>query len=296
MSGRTRGRGRGRGRGGSGGPKSASQQYLLSSAQEAGVDVRHLRGMAPAGAAIFPALEWHSSGERKLLAHESEELQNGKSAGEDAATGGAGDGSAESAGVKKEPGDTSDAPSAAPAPDAAAPKAPEKPRSPELIYLISKSREMHHRMQSSAFYVRTTKGVPDVARYSDRLRPPPNIDASAVLSHCLGGRKRTRGEGGGVFVPEELCGGQRRMPGSATTDGEGKKKAKGLSADELEAKIKHEGDVDDDGEEQKQEGGEEEEDVSVEEEEEESDDADYVTNYYESEGDESRGSDGEPTF
>ncbi len=46
-------------------------------------------------------------------------------------------------------------------------------------------------------------------RHSDVLRPLPNVDASAVLQHCLGGKKRMHGKGGGAFVPGGLCGGQR---------------------------------------------------------------------------------------
>ena len=43
-------------------------------------------------------------------------------------------------------------------------------------------------------------------------------------------------------------------------------------------------------------GEEDEEVINREDEDEESDGADYAQNYYESEGDESKGSDGEPTF
>ena len=126
-----------------------------------------------------------------------------------------------------------------------------------------------------------------MVRYSDKLRPPPNIDASAVLGHCLGGRKRTRGEGGGVFVPEELCSGQCRVTDSL--DDEGKKKARGLDLAELAAKIRSDGGMD--SKDQKEgEDGEGEEHAR------EEDGADYAQNYYESEGEESKGSGGEPTF
>jgi len=171
-------------------------------------------------------------------------------------------------------------------------------RSPKTIYLISKTREIHHHFQNSVFYVRSTKEVPDVVRYSDRLRPPPSIDAGAVLSHCLGGRKRTRC---GVFVPEELVGGQRRIrgwdgSGTGGEDGVGGKGGgkKGLNLAELAAKIRKEGGLD--VEENEGEGQEDEEGGVYEDEGEESEGEDYVTNYYESEGEESKGSDGEPTF
>lgn len=263
MSGR--GRGRGRGRGG-GGPKTASQQYLHNSAQEAGIDVRHIRGASTAGG-IFPALALHSSGERRLTGRELEH-----------ATSGSGEGGGDE--VKKEGGGP----------------APAKPRSAHTIALVSKSRELHHRFQSAVFYVRSTKDVPDVVRYSDRLRPPPNIDASAVLSHCLGGKKRTRGAGGGVFVPEELCGGQRL--GGPIDEEQRNKASKGLDLVALARKIRNEGGGGTDNADPGGGSGEEEDggEFNQEQDAEESDGEDYAQNYYESEAEESKGSDGEPTF
>ena len=255
------GRGRGRGRGG-GGPRSVSQQYLLSSAQEAGFDVRNLRTSA---AGMFSDLELHSSGERRLHQHETKMGKQMADVG---------------AGVKQEPGLA--------AAEAAAAASTEKPRSPETIYLISKTRELHHKFQSSVFYVRSAKSetMPDVVRYSDRLRPPSNVDSMAVLSHCLGGRKRTLGDHGGVFVPEELCVGQRRVRSGSNTNEIDAKKSKGIDLDDEEKNQK-------DGEDEDE--NDEDEDRLHEDDGEESDGADYVTNYYES-ADESVGSDGEPTF
>ena len=69
MSGRGRGRGRGGGRGGrGGGPISASQQYFMASATEAGIDIRNMQraGLGGVGS-VFPDLELHSSGERCTL-------------------------------------------------------------------------------------------------------------------------------------------------------------------------------------------------------------------------------------
>ncbi|KAL3801057.1 hypothetical protein HJC23_002350 [Cyclotella cryptica] len=264
MSGRGRGRGRGRGSA----PQSISQQFLLRSAQEAGFDVRNLRALNHSSS-IFPDLEWHSSGERRL--HDGE-LTSGDLASKV-------DGAASGVAVKQEGGASSHK-----AEDTGA------QRTPQQIYLISKSREMHHRFQTSVFYVRSSKEVPDVVRYTDRFLPPANIDSGAVLSHCLGGRKRTRA---GVFVPEELCGGQRRI---IRRDGqeERNKKLKELNLEDLAKKIQSEGgDVVNEDEEKAEEGDEE---AYYEEDGEESDGADYVQNYYESEGDESKGSDGEPTF
>ena len=72
MSGRGRGRGRGGGRGGrGGGPMSASQQYFMASATEAGIDIRNMqRAGLGGGGSVFPDLELHSSGERRLQPHE----------------------------------------------------------------------------------------------------------------------------------------------------------------------------------------------------------------------------------
>ena len=75
-------RGRGRGRGG--GPRSVSQQYLQNSANEAGLDIKNVGRSAAVG--IFPDLELHSNGERRLLEHESDLLKEkrngvGKSVG-----------------------------------------------------------------------------------------------------------------------------------------------------------------------------------------------------------------------
>ena len=268
MSGRGRGRGRG-GRGGRGGPQSVSQQYLQNTAEQAGIDIRHIRGASTMG--IFPDLELHSSGEWRLLGNEIENLKNGN-IGTSGKEGGENGGGVQ---MKREPGSS--------AADDTPATAPEKPRTTKTIYLISKSREIHHRFQWSVFYVRSTKEVPDVVQYSDRLRPLPNIDSSAVLSHCLGGEKRTRGDGGGVFVPEELCGGQRT--GSAAMGKEKSKKAKGLNLSALARKIRNDGGMDNDVE-QKDSGDEEEEEQNREEDGEESDGADYAQNHYESDGDE----------
>ena len=111
MSGR--GRGRGRGRGGSG-TSSISQQYLQNSAQEAGLDIKHV-GRGVMGNGIFPDLELHSSGERRLHSHESENLKDRKSSSSTAssndttkATAAAenGKGNNNGAKVKQEPGTT----------------------------------------------------------------------------------------------------------------------------------------------------------------------------------------------
>eukprot|EP00578_Thalassiosira_sp_NH16_P000377 CAMPEP_0181140748 /NCGR_PEP_ID=MMETSP1071-20121207/35465_1 /TAXON_ID=35127 /ORGANISM="Thalassiosira sp., Strain NH16" /LENGTH=282 /DNA_ID=CAMNT_0023227711 /DNA_START=109 /DNA_END=957 /DNA_ORIENTATION=+ len=282
MSGRGRGRGRGRGSG----PLSSSQQYLQTSALEAGIDVRQMR-CGTGG--LFPDLELHSSGERRLLPSEIENLKNGSGITTGADNNNNNGGGGGKSMVKQEQGvaHNKDGSLGTQHLQDPTPPAKERPRSPETIALISKARELHHRFQNSVFYVRSTKEVPDVVRYGDRLRPPPNIDAGAVLM-------RIRGVGGGAFVPEELCVGQRRISNVAGMENDGNKKGKrGLNLAELAAKIKSEGGMDRDGEDN--EGGDEYA-AMAQEDEEESDGEDYKTNHYESEGDESNGSDGEPTF
>ena len=319
MSGRGRGGRGGRGGGRGGGPQSVSQQYLMNAATEAGIDVRNMRGL-PGGAGgtcgrIFPDLELHSGGERRLHPHE---VDGGGGGGGGVGTGGgSGDASSSAAAAAGDDGDGA-SPSAASASvggDA---------------FLISKMREMHHRLRTSAFHVRPSgEGVPDVERYA----PPSNSNSTAQTSRrppsssdvdcrrrppppgdvVVGARKRTRGEGGGAYVPEELCGaGAVRRGCGGGPSGRGAK-LRALDLAELAAKIRSDGVaggaggggggadggvLDEDGNRRRQEGegGEEEGDEYAQEDEEESDGADYAANYYESEGDESKGSDGEPTF
>jgi len=289
-------RGRGRGRGG--GPRSASQQYLQNSANEAGLDIKNVGRSAVGG--IFPDLELHSNGERRLLEHESDLLKEKRNGG-GKSVGGSGSNEAAVVAVAdkdiKQESNTST--SLTTTQDDTSSSSSNKPKSPKTISLISKSREMHHKFQNSVFYIRgSTKEVPDVERYSDRKRPPSNIDASDVLSHCLGGKKRTRGVGGGVFVPEELCGGQRRSIANNILDGEEgttKKIKGGLTIAELAAK---EGGMDNEDD-QKPSGVGDDDDVIGDdmpvEDEEDSDGADYTQNYYESDNS-GGGSDGEPTY
>ena len=164
-------------------------------------------------------------------------------------------------------------------------------RSAKTLYLITKGREMHHRIQNSVFYVRPTKDVPDVIRYSDSTRPPPQIDASAVLSNCLGGRTTTKL---GRFVPEELVTGQRQGAGTNLSKGveAGIQAGKAIDLADLESKERTRKRFGSDGGEIDGEGDEE----IVNDDEEEDEGEDYAKNYYESEGDESAGGDGEATF
>ena len=299
MSGRGRGRGRGGGRGGrGGGPMSASQQYFMASATEAGIDIRNMqRAGLGGGGSVFPDLELHSSGERRLHPHE---LDGGNEAMRD--DGKKDDNMGGGMMMKRE-------------------------SAKRTTSLITKMREMHHSMRTSAFYIRTEEEFPDVDRYIARGRGDGDVvvNKATMSSHsadtttttsissdvvdvdawcgklstrCLGGRKRTRGEGGGVFVPEELCVDSRRLTGGGE-GGTAARRLRKLNLAELAAKIKRDGGTltdqqrnDIDGEDDDGVG----EEGDILEDGEESDGADYAANYYESEGEDSGGSDGEPTF
>ena len=144
MSGRGRGRGRGGGRGGrGGGPMSASQQYFMASATEAGIDIRNMqRAGLGGGGSVFPDLELHSSGERRLHPHE---LDGGGSGSEAMRDDGKKDDNMGGGMMKKI-------------------------SAKRTTSLITKMREMHHSMRTSAFYIRTEGEFPDVDRYIARGR------------------------------------------------------------------------------------------------------------------------------
>lgn len=248
------GRGRGKYK-----PPTGGKAFLMRSAEECGLDSRNLRSLQDiTRPALFPDINLHSSGDNRIL-----RLMAQKKAEEVA--------KAEAAGM--------------PIPDD-----DDKPkrlagvkRSAQTIYLIQKGREIQQRIQSSVFYVRPTKDVPDVVRYNDSTKPPPQVDARAVLSHCLEGRTTTEM---GRFVPEELVSGQIKNTSQSNDD---KSKSK-INLADLEAEERQ----------RKRLGSADEQDLGDEEivadEGEEDDGADYMQNHYESEGDESAGEGGEATF
>mmetsp|Transcript_16651 Transcript_16651/g.31541 ORF Transcript_16651/g.31541 Transcript_16651/m.31541 type:complete len:262 (+) Transcript_16651:179-964(+) len=259
----------GRGRGKKYTPPTGGRAFLMRSAEECGLDSRNLRSLQDiTRPALFPDIQLHSSGDNRLL--RVLEQQKVEEASKAESVGGGG-----MAVVKKDE-------------DEGPPKLAGVKRSAQTLFLISKGREIHHRIQSSVFYVRPTKDVPDVIRYSDSTKPPPQIDASAVLSNCLGGRKKTKL---GRYVPEELVSGQIQVLNSDAGIGMG-----GYNLVELEAKERRRrrlGSVDTAPGEGDEDGDEE---GVVVEDEEEDDGEDYVKDYYESEGDESAGDDAEATF
>jgi len=251
--------GRGRGRGGAKWtPPSGARAFLMRSAEECGFDSRNLRSVQEVTRpALFPDILWHSSGDQRML-HLMEQ--------------------------EKAQAENVNGANGAPIPETPKKLSGVK-RSLQAVYLIEKGVQIHNRIQNSVFYVRPSKNVPDAIRYSDSTRPPPQIDASAVLSSCLEGRKRTAM---GRFLPEELVSGQVQVEtGRLYSSIEAENAAKDVSLTDFENK-----------EPQRPldgvEGQEDDEFEAVSEEEE--DGEDYVTNYYESEGEESGGGGGEATF
>ena len=249
--------GRGRGRGGAKWtPPSGARAFLMRSAEECGFDSRNLRSVQEVTRpSLFPDILLHSSGDQRIL----DLLEKEKAQAEaDALHNGV----------------------------LPIPEAPKKlsgvKRTLQAVYLIEKGVQIHNRIQNSVFYVRPSKNVPDAIRFSDSTRPPPQIDASAVLSSCLEGRKRTAM---GRFVPEELVSGQIQIEsGRLYSSIEAENAAINLT--DFENKERQRTDGVEGQEDDEFEAGEEEED----------DGADYVTNYYESDGEDSGGGDGEATF
>ncbi len=207
------GRGRGRGRA----PPTGGRLFLMRSAEECGYDARNLRSLQDiTRPELFPPMLLHSSGDNKKLDSTENDQPSVTPQQQQQQQGQNGEVTAEN-GI----GDTSEAASASASADSQTPPTPQqqqqqqpsssKPangikRNAQTLYLITKGREIHHRIQDSAFNVKTTKDVPDIIRYSYASKPPPITDASTVLSHCLRGRKRTVM---GYFIPEELVSGQK---------------------------------------------------------------------------------------
>mmetsp|Transcript_8558 Transcript_8558/g.8710 ORF Transcript_8558/g.8710 Transcript_8558/m.8710 type:complete len:282 (-) Transcript_8558:140-985(-) len=281
MSGRGRGRGRGRG------AQTGGMSLLQRSAQECGLDANNLRALQDlTRAPLYPAIELHSNG-------------GGAAQYADAI-------STEATAKKDQKGKGAN-------PKHVKAEEPSKPktlatvkRSAATISLISKSREIHHRIQSSVFYVRPSKEIPDIVRFSDKKRvdlKPLRLDASNVLRHCLGGRKRTCM---GRFVPEELVSGQRT--GSSGLSGgvaDGIAGGKALSLEDLEAKEKlrqrrermglvDNDELDDDGNKKNL----DDDDLAIEQEDEEEEEMveDYGKDHYASEDESDGGGDNEQTY
>jgi hypothetical protein len=144
-----------------------------------------------------------------------------------------------------------------------------------MVYLIRKSRDIHHRMQRSTFYLRSSSQEIDIARYSKKPRQQTEACDKVVIEHL--GKIAS-----GRFLPDELL-----QPS--------------IRAAAARAELQKRNVLLDDAIETKGEPGEsEEEEENVEEiedpEEDEEDVEDYTTNYYASEDESDGGGDNEPTF
>jgi len=185
--------------------------FLMRSAEECGFDPKKFRTFGQTE--LFPDIMFHSSGDNKRLRllEEQRLLQEEQAA------------AATVQGVKVEGSSGSGSGGSNVNPGANSILSQQRKlsgvkRTAQTLFLITKGREIHQRIHNSAFHVKATKDVPDIIRHSDSTGPPPIIDASTVLSHCLRGRKRTTM---GSFVPEELVSGQRSTSISNANDGVG---------------------------------------------------------------------------
>jgi len=267
MSGRG-GRGRGRGRGG---PPSGARLLLQRSAKEAGLDDGNLRSLQDiTKPSLFPDYEWHSDGtvghgilEPTPVASVSS-LSVGNNFVSTAAA--AATVTPSSSGLEKR----------SELLVVAKPK-----RSPSAIYLINKSREIHHRFQSSAFYVHPTQ-EDDVIRYGkERQRQQQRSDLLIL--------KQMGNTADASYIPPELLRDDDLESVYGHDDSNYKKRSLDDLAEEERAERRKRGlltgdtKIDDDG------NLSDNLQDAVEEEEEE--DVDYGTNYYASddEGDDTRG-------
>lgn len=157
---------------------------------------------------------------------------------------------------------------------------PAAKRSASTIYLINKSRELHHRFEQSPYYVRPTIES-DVVRYGKRPRPvEPDI---SVLEHIP---KMADPD----YMPPELLQKtttQLSMKELMATTAGVAVPAKSLTLEELAAQeLQRRREVMDD----QAEGNLS--DIEVEEDEEEDEVADYTANYYASDDDDGGGDEG----
>jgi len=243
------GRGRGRGRA----PPSGARLLLQRSAKEAGLDDGNLRSLQDiTRPQLFPDYEWHSSGGKGHNLAGDPVMQPSSAAAAGFLAPSANGGS----GVK-------------PLTALAKPK-----RSPANIYLINKSREIHHRFQNSAFYVHPSQEA-DVIRHG-KERQHQQQRADLLVLKQMG---KTADQ---HYIPPELLQDDDLGYLYGHEDGAFKKRSlDDLAAEErADRRKRRENEEEDDGQFS---------DAPDPIEEEEEEDADYGTNHYESEGDESAG-------
>ena len=244
MSGRGRGRGRGRA------PPSGARLLLQRSAKEAGLDDANLRSLQDiTKPELFPDYEWHSSGRKGHNLPGDPIVPPSSTVSENGVT------------VAVEP-----------LKPVAKPK-----RSSSTIYLINKSREIHHRFQNSAFFVQPTQEA-DVIRYG-KERQQQQQRADLLILKQMG---KTADPD---YIPQELLRDDDLGHVYGYDDGTFQKRSlDDLAVEErVERRKRRENEGEDDGQFS---------DAPDPMDEEDDEDVDYATNHYESEGEESVGVDG----
>lgn len=259
-------------------PPTGAQLYLKRSAQECGLDDRNLRTLQDiTRPKLFPNLLWHSNGSMW--------------SGEDDITAAVGDSTGTATLLPP------------PVQPISTPK-----RQSSTIYLIQKGREIQHRFQTSPQYVRATADV-DVVRYRNQhhkrsrtTEPQQFVPDQAALEHYYHGVATEALVDSLVldkYIPQELCATKLSMTRSnsqqAAANVNAAKRAN-LSLEEWEAreaKRRREGEEAN----PKHPDGDDEGSLGEPEDADEEEAEDYITNHYESEGEESGGGDNaEPTF
>ena len=160
-------------------------------------------------------------------------------------------------------------------------------RPPTTVFLINKSREMHHRFQASPQYIRPTHEV-DVVRYGKRPRLKPDLSVLEHMGSNLANplyvpSELLKSTGLDLLSRKDLTGAQSLSQRTAILD----------ELDTTEMKRRQEATVDAEADEDEVDDNS----SDVQEHEEDEDEvADYTTNYYASEDESDGGGDGEATF
>jgi hypothetical protein len=248
------GRGRGRGRGA---PASGARLLLQRSAKEAGLDDGNLRGLQDITKPfLFPDYEWHSSG--RIGHNLPGEVMPPNSVLSMSAGGGD---AANFANAEEEK-----------IPQPLMPVAKPK-RSASAIYLINKSREIHHRFQNSAFFVHPTQEADVIRHGKERQRQQQRSDLLVLKQ--MGKTADSR------YIPFELLRDDDLENLYGQDDGNLKKRSLDDLAAEERADRRKRGTAGENGAEDDGNLSDATQDVIEEEEEE---DADYGTNHYDSDG------------
>jgi hypothetical protein len=244
------GRGRGRGRA----PPSGARLLLQRSAKEAGLDDGNLRSLQDiTRPQLFPDYEWHSSGNKGHMLPGDPDIEPSSTV---------------AAGVSALSANSDN--DVKPLTAVAKTK-----RSASTIYLINKSREIHHRFQNSAFYVHPTQEADVIRHGKERQQQQQRADLLILKQmgktadpHCIPPE----------LLRDEDLGNIYGHDGGAFK----KRSLDDLAAEErADRRKRRENDEEDEGQFSDA--------PDAMEEEEEEEDADYGTNHYESDGDESAG-------